>query len=113
MKLEPVTDRTFNDKVLSSKGIVLVMFTAAWAEPCRLATSVLENMNDLQHEAANPTAALLMDIDANPKTHPLYHVRGLPTTLVFRNGVLVEKKVGAMGAVQVAALLSKAAGEVP
>ena len=88
-----VTDATFATEVAPGTGLVAVEFTADWCPPCRLMAPLLE-------EAARDYGARLrvlqLDADANPRTMARLRVRGLPTLLVFRDGELVERVVGAV-----------------
>jgi thioredoxin 1 len=88
-----VTDDTFATEVGPGTGLVAVEFTADWCPPCRLMAPLLE-------EAAQDYAPRLrivqLDADANPRTMTRLGVRGLPTLLVFRDGELAERVVGAV-----------------
>jgi thioredoxin 1 len=93
--LPAVTDATFATEVAPGTGHVAVEFSAAWCAPCRLMAPVVEAV---AHDYAPRLRVLQLDADANPATMARLGVRGLPTMLVFRDGELVERIVGAVPA---------------
>ena len=91
--LPAVTDATFATEVAPGSGLVAVEFTAAWCPPCRLMAPLLE---EAARDYGPRLRVLQLDADANPRTMARLGVRGLPTLLVFRDGELVERVVGAV-----------------
>lgn len=91
--LAPVTDETFAAATGPGTGLVVVDFTAEWCPPCHAMLPILETM---AAEAAGEIRFLRMDTDADPATMVRLGVRGLPTLVVFDNGELVDRIVGAM-----------------
>ena len=90
--LSSVDDQSFLSEVLESVGKVLVVFWAPWCGPCRIVHPVLEEIND---EYPN-TKILSLNIDDNPKTPTDYQIMSIPTMLVFKDGAVVKKAIGAM-----------------
>ncbi len=88
------TDASFQDEVLKSSTPVLVDFWAEWCPPCRIIGPIVE---ELSHEI-DPSKLVIgkLDVDANSATSMKYGVMSIPTLLVFKNGEVVEKMVGAM-----------------
>ena len=91
--LPAVIDATFDAEVGPDTGLVAVEFTADWCPPCRLMAPLLE---EAAHDYAPRLRVVQLDADANPRTMARLGVRGLPTLLVFRDGALVERVVGAV-----------------
>ena len=93
LTLPATTDASFERDVAPGTGLVAVEFTADWCPPCRIFAPVVA-------EAARTYAprlrVLQLDADASPATTARRNVRSLPTLLVFRDGVEVERIVGAV-----------------
>jgi thioredoxin 1 len=87
-----VTDQTFDSEVLKSPVPVLVDFWAAWCGPCR---AIAPSVDEIASEYNGKLKVAKIDVDANAEVPPRYGVLGIPTLLVFKNGEVVEKMVGA------------------
>ena len=79
-----VTDDTFDADVLKAEVPVLVDFWADWCAPCKMIAPIVE---DLAEEYDGRVKFAKLDVDSNPRTAMSYGVRGIPTLLVFRDGV--------------------------
>lgn len=88
-----VDDADLARELTPGSGFVAVDFTAAWCAPCRLMTPLVEA---LAGEYAPRLRVLQIDADANPASLARYGVRGLPTLLLFNDGALVGRVVGAI-----------------
>ena len=88
-----VTDDSFRQDVLEASGPVLVDFWAEWCGPCKAVGPILD---ELARDYAGKLTVAKVDIDENPMTPNEYAVRGIPTMLLFRDGKLLDQKVGAM-----------------
>ena len=88
-----VTDESFKQDVLQAPGPVLVDFWAEWCGPCRMVAPILD---DLAKEYGDKLTVAKVNIDENPMTPNEYAVRGIPTMLLFKDGKLVDTKVGAL-----------------
>ena len=87
-----VTDESFRQDVLEASGPVLVDFWAEWCGPCKVVGPILD---ELAKEYEGKLTVAKVDIDENPVTPNEYSVRGIPTMLLFRDGKLLDAKVGA------------------
>lgn len=85
------TDEDFAADVLTRGGLVLVDFWASWCAPCREVASVLDDVAALYPDRLTVVA---LNVEENPETTRAYHVRGLPTLLLFSDGTVVKKIVG-------------------
>ena len=93
MKTIDITDENFEQVVLKEKKTVLVDFSAEWCCPCKLMAPVVSLLADeLQHVAAVGK----LDVDANPIITARYGVRNMPTFLIFRDGEVVDRVIGAV-----------------
>ncbi len=88
-----ITDNTFNEEVLSYKGLVLVDCWAPWCGPCRMVAPVLEA---LAQKYSGKVKIAKLNVDENPGTASRYTVQSIPTMLLFKNGQKVDTLVGAL-----------------
>lgn len=87
-----VDGRTLDEELAASPVPVLVELTADWCPPCRMMAPVLEA---LAVEVGDRLRILTLDADDNPAVAARHQVMALPTILVFRDGVVAKRLVGA------------------
>ena len=96
------SDASFDADVLKSELPVLVDFWAEWCGPCRTLSPILDA---LAQEYSGRLKIVKVNVDENNVSAASYGVRGIPTLLLFKNGQLVETKVGALPKGQLAAFI--------
>jgi len=89
-----LTDSTFDSEVLSSDVPVLVDFWAEWCGPCKMMAPTVEAVATAY---AGRLKVAKLDVDANGGTAMRYQIQGIPTLLLFKDGRVVDMRVGAAG----------------
>ena len=87
-----VTDSSFETDVLGAEMPVVVDFWAEWCGPCKQIGPALE---EIAAEMGDKVRIAKVNIDENPQASSRFGIRGIPTLLLFKDGELVDRKVGA------------------
>ncbi|MCE4557937.1 thioredoxin [Roseateles cellulosilyticus] len=98
------TDQTFAADVDQRPGLVLVDFWAEWCGPCKSLLPVLGEVAELY---AGEVAVTKINADDNKATSDRFNVRGLPTLILFKDGVEQERLLGMTSKTRIAALLDR------
>lgn len=88
-----LTDNTFDVEIQKSTEPILVDFWAPWCMPCRIVAPIL---TELAQENAGSLKIAKLNVDDNPLTASRFGITGIPTMLLFKNGELAERWVGAL-----------------
>ena len=86
------TDDNFEAEVLKSPLPALVDFWAVWCGPCKALAPVID---EIATEYSGKVNVFKLNVDDNPETAGKYGIRGIPTVLLFKDGKVVDKQVGA------------------
>jgi len=87
-----VSDATFKETILNH-SLVVVDCWAPWCAPCRIVAPVIEEM---ARDYAGKILFGKLNVDENRKVATQYQIMSIPTLLVFKNGKLIDRIVGAM-----------------
>lgn len=92
MAVGKVSDATFESEVLKASGSVVVDFWAEWCGPCRMIAPALD---EISGSIGDKVKIVKLNVDENPKTAEKYGIMSIPTLLMFKNGELASRQVGA------------------
>jgi len=88
-----ITDQTFEREVLQATGRpVLVDCWAPWCGPCRMVGPILDQ---LAAESGGRYRIAKLNVDDNPQTAARFQIASIPTMLIFKDGKLIDRLVGA------------------
>jgi thioredoxin 1 len=92
MAVGKVSDSTFETDVLKATGPVVVDFWAEWCGPCRQIAPALE---EISGTLGGKVKIVKLNVDENPATAAKYGIMSIPTLMLFKNGELASRQVGA------------------
>lgn len=88
-----ITDQTFERDVLQARGQpVLVDCWAPWCGPCRMIGPI---MDQLAAESQGQYRIAKLNVDENPQTASRFQIASIPTMLIFKDGKLIDRIIGA------------------
>ena len=87
-----VTDASFEVEVLESDTPTVVDFWAPWCGPCRVVSPILEQINAERDDLR----VVKLNVDENPNTAVRFEILSIPTMILFKNGEIAKKVVGAL-----------------
>ncbi|MBK8806839.1 MAG: thioredoxin [Bacteroidales bacterium] len=90
---QAITDSNFDELVLNTDKPVVIDFWAEWCGPCRMIAPIIE---ELPKEYADKAIIAKCDVDENSQIASKFSIRNIPTLLFLKNGVQVDKLVGAV-----------------
>src|ERR1043165_7900933 len=88
-----ITDQTFEREVLQARGRpVLVDCWAPWCGPCRMVGPILDQ---LAAESGGRSRIANLNVDDNQQTSLRFNIGSIPTMLIFKDGKLIDRLIGA------------------
>jgi thioredoxin 1 len=102
--IKHVSDVDFESEVLGSTAPVLVDYWAEWCGPCRMIAPLLDESAE---KYAGRLSIAKLNVDENQQVPSKYHVRGIPTLMLFKDGQVVATQVGAVNKAQLSAFIDK------
>ena len=92
MAVGKTTDAGFDADVLKSAEPVVVDFWAEWCGPCRMIAPALE---EISGQIGDKVKIVKLNVDENPAIAAKYGIMSIPTLLLFKNGEIADRQVGA------------------
>ena len=92
MAVGKVSDATFDSEVLKATGPVVVDFWAEWCGPCRMIAPTLE---EISGSLGAKVKIVKLNVDENPQTAAKYGIQSIPTLMIFKDGQLASRQIGA------------------
>ena len=92
MGVSKVSDQDFDAEVLKSSQPVVVDFWAEWCGPCKMIAPALEELAGAMN---GKVKIVKLNVDENPATAAKYGIMSIPTLMLFKNGELASRQVGA------------------
>ena len=93
MSTHKITDSNFDEEINNSQIPILVDFWAEWCGPCKQIGPILEQIGN---EKKDKLKILKLNVDENPEIPQKFGVRGIPTLMLFKDGKLIDTKVGSL-----------------
>ncbi len=90
--VDKTTDATFDQDVLKATGPVVVDFWAEWCGPCRMIAPALE---EISKSLNGKVKIVKLNVDENPGTAAKFGIMSIPTLMLFKDGQLASRQVGA------------------
>ena len=93
MTIKASSDQSFDEDISSQSKLVLVDFWAEWCGPCKQIAPLLD---EISIQKKDDLLILKLNVDENQETPQKYNVRGIPTLMLFKEGNLVDTKIGSL-----------------
>ena len=92
------------DSIINDTRPVIVDFHALWCGPCKVQSPIL---SDIASEFGERVRVIKIDVDQNPGLASKYHIQGVPTVIIFKNGQLVWRQSGVVSKAQLHTIIQK------
>lgn len=100
-----LSDANFDKEVGQSELPILVDFWAPWCGPCQILSPIVEKIAE---EYKGKCKVAKINVDDNPNTAIKFGIRSIPTLILFKDGRMVDKIVGAVPKEVIETMIKKA-----
>lgn len=100
--MKQLSEKDF-DKVINSSELVMVDFYADWCGPCKMLPPIMKNLSDKFSDISFYKA----DVDVEIGLATKFGISSIPTVILFKNKIAVEKVTGALPEIKYAQLIQK------
>lgn len=108
METKTKDNQTFS-QIIKGETPVLVDFYTDWCGPCKMMVPILKKLKNRMGEQIQ---IIKIDAEKNPATAIRYHVKGVPTLILFQKGRILWQKSGVVQAEQLYSIIQSKIGTV-
>lgn len=99
-----INDSEYEDKVVKSKGLVLVDFYADWCMPCKMLAPVIEQISE---EYRDRLAVYKVNTDESQATAIGLGIMSIPTLIIYKDGIVQERISGLVDKSQIESVIQR------
>lgn len=89
--IKNITDSSFEEEVIKSEKTILIDFWAEWCGPCKVISPILD---EIAQNYSGKLQIFKMNVDENQDVPLKFGIRGIPTIMIFKKGIVSGQKVG-------------------
>lgn len=95
---------TFDEQIRRKPGMILVDFWASWCRPCK---ELQPRLAELAVEMRGSARVAQVNVEESGNLANRFHVRSVPTLMLFRDGRVIDQMIGAAPVEQLRRLIQK------